>query len=225
MNIFDINYIVFTAAGYPVSFIELAGTISGFACVYLTAKERVICWPVGIVNIVFFFFMFYQVRLYSDMLLQVYFLVTTIYGWWRWTHPNSDSERDGKDELRVTDLTAGQFAFLIALCSASTFLLGALMSDIHTLLPSIFREPAAYPYADAFTTVFSVAAQIIMAMKKRQCWLLWITVDIAAAAVYFLKGINRVAIEYILFGIIAAAGFINWTGIRNSYSGTAEAAA
>ena len=67
--ILSIKSIAFEVIGYKMSYVELIGTFFGLICVWLTAKEKILCWPIGIINIVFFAILFYQVRLYSDMIL------------------------------------------------------------------------------------------------------------------------------------------------------------
>lgn len=218
MNLFDIHFIVFNMFDYPVSLLELTGTLTGLACVYLTAKEKISCWPVGIVNIVLFLALFYQVQLYSDMILQVFFLIMSVYGWWKWANPKTQKETDTKNELKISDLHSRGWAFWIIGIAVSTLILGFVMKDIHHYLPSVFPEPAAFPYPDALTTTLSIAATIIMALKMRACWILWITVDIIATVIYFVKGIHLVAIEYIVFGLISWNGYRTWTSIKNQYS-------
>ncbi|MBN2737485.1 MAG: nicotinamide mononucleotide transporter [Spirochaetales bacterium] len=217
LTFFDINTIAISILGYNLSWVELIGTSFGFWCVYLTAKEKILCWPIGIVNIIFFFILFYQVQLYSDMLLQFIFFVMSIFGWWKWTHPRKESLANSKRELKISDLAIMEFLIWIGLSTIAVMGLGFFMTQIHLISPLWFPEPAAYSFADAYTTVFSISAQIIMALKKRQCWLFWIAVDLVACVVYFLKGINFVAIEYIFFTIIAYFGYMNWTKETRAY--------
>ena len=217
MNIFDINFIVLTIFNYDLSLVELIGTVFGLACVYLTAKEKVLCWPVGIVNIIFFFFLFYQSQFYSDMYLQIYFLVMSIYGWWMWTHPVKNN-KDKKNELKVTDLSKKNLIIILSLSAATIIINGFLMTKIHIVLPEYFPEPAAYPFGDAFTSVLSIVATVLLARKKRESWLMWIAVDSVAIVLYFRRGIILTAILYIIFGIIATFGYINWTKIMKDYS-------
>jgi nicotinamide mononucleotide transporter len=66
--------------------------------VILAARGKVSNYPVGLINIIFFFVVFYQVQLYSDMALQVYFFIINVYGWWKWLHPKADEAR-GKNEI------------------------------------------------------------------------------------------------------------------------------
>jgi nicotinamide mononucleotide transporter len=82
MHYLSISTVFFTVLGYPMSYIEFFGTVFNIWCVYLTAKGKVLSWPIGMAGIVLYFFLFYQIRLYSDLLEQVYFFVMSIYGWW-----------------------------------------------------------------------------------------------------------------------------------------------
>jgi nicotinamide mononucleotide transporter len=217
MEIFNINFILFTLAGYPVSAVELIGTISGLLCVVYCAKGAVAGWPLGIVNAVFFFILFYQVRLYPDMFLQVYFLLTSLYGWWRWKNPKTVSETDSRSELKISAMSSRAFLLLGTAALTATAAAGYFISGIHNLLPSIFPEPSSFPYADSFVAVMSVTAQILLSLKKRETWILWIITDAAAASIYFMKGIYLVGIEYVIFGLIASAGLWNWTRIFSNY--------
>ncbi len=217
MNIFNINFIVLTILDYELSLLELIGTVSGLACVYLTAKEKVICWPVGIINIIFFFFMFYQSQFYSDMYLQIYYLIMSIYGWWMWTHPVKNN-KDIKNELKVTDFSKKNLILILSLAAAAVIINGFLMTKIHFILPDYFPEPAAYPFGDAFTTVFSIVATVLLARKKRESWLMWIVVDVVAVVLYFLRELYLTSVLYIIFGFIAVFGYINWTKIIKGYN-------
>ena len=223
MFLFDINSIAFSLLGYSLSYLELIGTVSGIFCVWLTAKEKVICWPVGIVNIVFFFILFYQVQLYSDMLLQFFFFVMTLYGWWKWTHPKTRELENKNKELKITKLSLKQIFIIAGSSVFASILLGTLMKNIHILLPKIFPKPADMPYPDAFITIFSITANLLMTVKKIECWILWVLVDIASVFLYVAKGVNLVALEYVLFGLIAAFGFYNWRNEQKTYSLTPEA--
>jgi len=223
-GLFDLNVTALTLLGYKLSYLELVGTLSGLACVWLTARENVWCWPVGIVNIAFFFVMFYQLRLYSDMFLQVYFLATSVYGWWKWTHPRTPEEANKRNELRISMIAAPSLLALLAVCAVSIAAFGALISNVHVLLPGLFPERAAFPYADSVVAVLSVAAQFIMARKKLECWLFWMAVDALALGIYFLKGVNLVAVEYFVFGCIALYGFLGWRKEHHSYKISGAAA-
>lgn len=198
----DINHIVFEIWGYPVSYIELIGTVFGLISVFLAAKTNILTWPTGILNEAAFFIIFFQVQLYSDMLLQVFFFAVTLYGWYFW--------KKEEEEKKVRSLAPKMWTpYLLALVGG-TILLGFFMQNIHTIFPNYFPEKAAYPFADAFTTTASILATILLSRKLIQTWYFWITVDAIAVGLYFMKDIKLIAIEYIIFLIICIFGLIKW---------------
>ncbi len=217
MNFFSVNLILFSIAGYPVSSVELIGTLSGFLCVIYSARGAIISWPLGIINSIFFFTLFYQMRLYPDMFLQIYFLITSIFGWWRWSNPKNEFETDNRDELKISSLGLYAFAPLSTAAIAVSAISGFFISGIHISIPSLFPEPSSFPYADSVVAILSITAQILLSLKKSEAWILWIIVDAAASIIYFKKGIYLVGIEYVIFGIIASAGLWNWKRILSNY--------
>jgi nicotinamide mononucleotide transporter len=209
---FSIDYIVFEIWGYPLSLVELLGTLSGLVSVWLATRGNILTWATGIVNEFFFFLLFYQYRLYSDMLLQVFFFILTLYGWFQWRQREAGNEKPIRVLSGQWRLIGGMVLLL------GTIGLGAVMGRIHLWLPGWFPEPAAYPWADAFTTVGSVMATFLLARKRLETWWLWIAVDVVAVVVYFLKDIRFVGLEYVVFLVLASWGLYNWTKIRRSYA-------
>ena len=217
MRFFDINNIFFEVMGYPMSYLEFFGTLAGALAIWLSAKAIVWSWPIGIINVVLFFFLFYQVQLYPDMFLQVFFFVTNLMGWWRWTHPGK-FEADRKAELRVSHMRPRQFVLIVLLGLTGTFLFGSFAENIHEFFPRLFSKPSAFPYLDSFVTVVSVITTFLMINKKIESWILWILVDAIATYMYFVKGIRFVALEYLAFCFIAAFGLWNWMREYRSYA-------
>jgi nicotinamide mononucleotide transporter len=84
LELLSVNTIAFTVIGYPMSYIELVGTLLYLASVWLIARKNMLTWPVGIVSVLLYMALFYQIRLYSDALEQVYYLGASVYGWWYW---------------------------------------------------------------------------------------------------------------------------------------------
>lgn len=216
-DFFDIQNIFFELLGYPISYLEFFGTVAGAVAVWLSARANLWSWPIGIVYVVLSFFLFYQVQLYPDMFLQIFFFVTNLMGWWRWTHPKT-GEEDKRNELRVSWVPLNVLIIFSIGAAISTFLFGSFASNLHTLFPSLFNLPSAYPYLDSFVTVISILATYLMIQKKVECWLAWWLADIVAAWLYLTKGIYLISIEYFVFCIIAAFGFWRWRSEFNQYS-------
>ncbi|MDW8331850.1 MAG: nicotinamide riboside transporter PnuC [Cyclobacteriaceae bacterium] len=209
MDFFQIHNTFFELWDYPMSYLEFFGTVAGFVAVYLASRAHIWSWPIGIINVVLFFFLFYQVQLYPDMFLQVFFFVTNLMGWWRWTHPRP-FEEDRKKQLKVSFMPRRQLLQVVVLGLTGTVLMGALASRLHEWFPVIFHKPSAFPYLDSFVTVMSILTTFLMIEKKIESWIIWIVVDAVATGMYFVKGIKFVALEYLIFCFIAAYGFRNW---------------
>jgi nicotinamide mononucleotide transporter len=217
MYFFDIDNIFFEVLGYRMSYIEFFGTIAGAIAVWLSAKANIWSWPIGLINVTLFFFLFFQVQLYPDMFLQIFFFVTNLIGWWRWANPKP-GEEDRKHELKVSFMKWQQFLLLTVLGVTGTFIFGTFAENLHELFPKIFNRPSAFPYLDSFVTVMSVITTFFMIQKKIESWILWIVVDVIATYMYFVKGIKFVAVEYLVFCFIAAFGLYHWVKEYRSYN-------
>jgi nicotinamide mononucleotide transporter len=209
MQLFNINFVILKVLDYPLSLAELLGTIFGLWSVILAARGKVSNYPVGLINVIFFFVVFYQVRLYSDMFLQVYFFIISVYGWWKWLHPKAD-ETKGKNELKITIFGLKTDIVILAIIAAGVAVFGTLIKNLHLLLPAVFQHPAAFPYYDSFVAVASVVAMYLLARKKLENWALWIVIDAFCIVLYFLKGIKLMSLEYLIFFVVATFGFIRW---------------
>ncbi len=202
MHFFEINNIAFNCLGYPVSFVELIGTFFGLISVYYATRANILTWTTGLVNEVFLFILFYQVQLYADMFLQVYFLLVTLYGWYNWNKKSIENRI-----IKLNNRTKLLLLTVIILCSLIS---GIILSNIHLYLPTFFKIQAAYPYIDSFVMVSSVIATVLLAKKKIENWYLWITVNVICVILYYKKGIYFLSLEYFIFLGLASYGLYNW---------------
>lgn len=143
VEFFSITNTFFELWGYPMSYLEFFGTVAGFVAVYLASRAHIWSWPIGIINVTLFFFLFYQVQLYPDMFLQVFFFITNLMGWWRWIHPKP-YEEDNKKQLRVSLMKRKQILGIGLTGLAGTLVMGAAASRLHEWLPVIFTNPAPF---------------------------------------------------------------------------------
>jgi nicotinamide mononucleotide transporter len=219
-DFFDINVIFFTVWGYSMSYLEFTGAVLGAVATFLAARANVWSWPIGAASVTLFFFLFYQIQLYPDMFLQVFFLVTNLQGWWRWTHPKA-GEADAQNELRITRLM-GKPLYLSLLGSfVATLALGTFAQNLHIWFPVAFSQPSAFPYLDSFTTVMSILGTFMMIQKKLECWWVWLLVDLISTYIYYIKGVKFVSLEYAVFCLVAFQGAWYWTREYRSYSNQA----
>jgi nicotinamide mononucleotide transporter len=162
----------------------------------MTAREHIWAWPIGLVNVGCFFFMFWEAKLYADMTLQVFFFVLSIYGWVVWL-----TKREGA-KVRPTRTITWRLSVVLGLLLITVTLIWVYVLKHFT--------DASIPYADAFIATLSLLAQYLLSSKVLENWLCWVAVDVLSIAMYFYKGLNGVAFLYVIFLIIAAAGYISW---------------
>ncbi len=210
MSVFDVSNVFFTILGYKMSHIEFWATLSGGVAVWLSAKENIWSWIIGLINVTLAFFMFFQIQLYPDMLLQIFFFITNIVGFLQWKYPKLENA-NSKNELKISKLSVRQFSLMTAAGIACTLALGTFSSKLHYLAPQIFSLPSAFPYLDSFTTIMSVVATFMLIKKKVEAWWIWLVVDIIATYMYYIKEVKLYALLYLIFVIIAAFGAKEWT--------------
>jgi nicotinamide mononucleotide transporter len=177
------------------SWLEWIGTVSGFACVYLAAKQHMLNWPVSIVSVVAYAVLFYDYQLFGDAVLQIYFLSTAIYGWYYWI------KRKQEHEKPIVSLSKKEFALAVGGIAVLSVLLGMFLDHF---------TPTNVPYADGFCTAMSFVAQYLMTRKVLQNWILWIVVDACYVPLYIYKDLYLTAVLYTLFLAIAAMGYLDW---------------
>jgi nicotinamide mononucleotide transporter len=210
MNFFDITNIFFEFLGVKMSFLEFYATLTGLVAVILSVRENVWSWILGLVNVILAFIMFYQIQLYPDMFLQVFFFITNIMGFWQWKFPK-EQEANLRNELKISQLSLKKLVFYSFIGLICTFLLGTFAKNLSEWLPELFSKPSAFPYMDSFTTVMSIFATFLLIRKKIEAWWMWLAVDLISTYMYFVKDVKLYSLLYAIFCIIALFGAINWT--------------
>lgn len=217
-NFFSVDTIFFTLLNYPMSYLEFFGTIFTGWSVYLAAKNKVITWPIGLVGIILYGFLFYQIHLYSDLIEQVYYFITTFWGWYLWLKPKTQAELDSHNqELKVSTISKQELIGTSVIIIALSYLLGLFMSKVHLIFPTYFPVAASFPYLDSFTTVLSFIATIFLARRKIENWHLWIIVDVIGIWLYYQKDVIFLSLLYLAFLINAFYGLAKWKRVREQY--------
>jgi len=205
-NFLSVDNIAFTIIGYPMSYVEFLGTVLLLWSVWLVAKRNILTWAIGIISGVLFTILFYQIRLYSDTIEQVYCIGASIYGWWIWN-------KSPKDNGQITDVkysNSKNLILWIVFTAIISVVFGFLMSRIHIFLPVLFPEAASFPYIDALTTIMTFSAMWLMAQKKIENWIYWIIVDIIGIWLYFVKDVKFISLLYVILLIMAFNGLRTW---------------
>jgi nicotinamide mononucleotide transporter len=175
--------------------LELAGMIATILGIWLTTKRLLICWPVVLAADFLYLAVFYRAQLFSDALLQVFFVAFTMYGWWHWW-------RGVRAEGEVTIAPLSLRGWIVGLVAgaAGAVLLGELM----------VRVGAALPHLDATLTSYSLVASWWGARKHIANWWLWIAVDTVYIGEYLFKGLQATALLYAGLVVLAVLGLRDW---------------
>jgi len=188
-----------------MTILEAVAVLFGVLCVWLTIRQNIWCWPTGLVQVAIYIYIFFEVKLYSDLILHVIYVGLQVYGWNHWL-------RGGKDHGALVVTVLGwrcRIAWVVATL-AVTAGWGYLMHRF---------TDASVPYGDAFTTVTSLVAQWLMARKRLESWLFWIVVDVVAIGIYWYKSLVLTSGLYAIFLILATLGWFEW---RKSYKIVSE---
>ena len=176
--------------------LEIAAVLVSFTGIWLTAKRRMLCWPVNLMACALYFKLFLDVRLYADMVLQALFGIGIVYGWVNWARGREDAGVVVVEPLRVAQAVAG-----LAAGAAGALAIGWFTSH-HT--------DAALPWLDATLSSFSLVAQYWTARRHRESWLLWIAVDVVYVGLFVAKGLLPTAGLYAVMIGLAAVGYRGW---------------
>jgi nicotinamide mononucleotide transporter len=180
----------------PPSLTESLGFVTGGACVYLTVKENVWNFPVGIANSVFFLVLFASARLYGDAALQILFIVLGFQGWYLWLR-GGENRTPLHVERASRRLLFGVAASVVVATCALTLLFSYVIND-------------SAPFLDALVTALSLGAQYLLNRKAVENWWLWIVADIIQIYLYFVKELQLTAVLYFVFLALCIAGLRGW---------------
>lgn len=204
MSFFDIHTICCTLWGYSLSWLELAGVLTGLAGVTLASFGKVANFYFGLVNNILFFVIFYQCQLYSMMLLQVVYFALCCYGIYSWSKPNEKQEK-----LKISNLNIHQRIISGMMIVLAGFLWAQLVVYFAGMFPEHIEEPA-YPYIDALLTMASISGQTLLTRKKVESWGLWMIIDSSSAVFYAVMGIYFTAALYAVYFCIGTHAFFAW---------------
>lgn len=179
-----------------MSWIEWVAALLGIACVALGAVRSIWNYAFGIASVALLGFVFLDTKLYSDALLQAFYVAANFYGLVNWRRSQAETGTVLVETMRVSARLHWCFVSIVAIG-----LWGALMH---------FYTDASYPWPDAAISITSVVAQILMARRKLENWILWIAVDLASIPLYAAKGLWVIMGLYVVYLGLAIWGYLDW---------------
>lgn len=178
--------------------------VFGILSVYYAKKENILVYPTGIIATVITVYLLYMAGYFADMTLNVYFSIMSIYGWINWSR-----RKENDYVVKISRTNSKQKAIGVLLF----FLTIVVTYFVYHLFG---KEIQPENYIDIFTSGLFFTGMWYMAMKKIENWTLWIIADIIAVPLYAYRGLGMLALQYVIFTILAILAYIEWRKILNN---------
>lgn len=203
--------------------LEILAAIFGIASVFYARKESILVFPTGIISTAIYVYLLSQWTLYGDLIINIYYTIMSVYGWYMWAKVDGDQNRipisrtNTKDKFKAFGIFAFTSVFVIVVYRYYNVMpnhLGFTESvnyAIEKLSSGNLEEfRSATPYLDTFTTGIFFAGMWLMANKKIENWTLWIIGDVVSIPLYLVKGYGFTAIQYTVFLVLAIMAYFTW---------------
>lgn len=169
----------------------------GIVSVYLSVKERIWAWPTSLVNVLLYFGIFAEQRLYAQSGLQLFYAGIALYGWYHWLFGGAE-----RSPLRVSRTPRRE---AVALAAAALLVALGLGFGLERW------TDASVPWLDAALTAGALCAQFMMSRKYVENWSIWIALDVAYITLFVSRGLYLTAFLYAVFLMLSARGHVTWT--------------
>ena len=178
-----------------MSALEVCAVILALIYVLLAIQQLRACWIAAIASAALYILIFWQVQLYLEAALQIFYIAMSVYGWAAW-RPN---EAQSVAAIRTWPLPYhGAVCFAVLLASMA---LGSVMDSL---------TDAASPYVDAATTVSALLATWMVAQRLLENWLYWIAIDLASVGLYLSRDLTLTAGLFAAYVVLAGLGYRTW---------------
>ena len=170
----------------------------GIISVIYAKKENILVYPTGIICTVITVYILYKAQYFGDMMMNIYYSLMSIYGWWNWSRIENDKYLLKITRFSKNDLGLTVFLFLLTV---------TITYAVYTFNLTEIKIPN---YIDIFTSGIFFTAMWLMANKKLESWVFWIIGDIITVPLYAYRGLGMLSLQYIIFTILAIQGYIEW---------------
>jgi nicotinamide mononucleotide transporter len=178
---------------YSTSMLEWIGFITSLIYVFLASKQSNLCWIFAIISSTIYVYLCYQIQLFLESQLQIYYVVIALYGWFKWEIPEK--------KLSIISWKLKKHLQIIFLLILFSFILGFIFKTYTSQF---------YPYIDASIFVFSIFSTYLITLKLLENWIYFIVIDIVSSFVFWFRGLELTSFLYIFYTVFAIYGFLQW---------------
>lgn len=179
--------------------IETIAVVTGLLSVWYSKKINVLVFPIGIISVLLYVFIFIKNGLFANAVINFLYFVISVFGWWNWVKATSNEQRaTSNDNLQVTFLTKKHRLLTLAIVFVLLVISKIFTTDTPTFL-------------DYFTGVLGLGGMLLTALKKVENWVLYLLCDIILIPLCIVNGLYLTVLQYIIYAIIAVMGYISWS--------------
>ena len=176
--------------------LEIFATIFGLLSVWFSMRENILVFPTGIINTSIYVYILFFAGLYGDMSINAYYFAMSIYGWYKWSQKTDDTHY-----IPIRNSTKREKVYSLVLLISSFVIISFILENYTS---------STVPYIDAFTTSIFFVGMWLMAKKVIDNWIYWIIGNIITIPLYIYKGLTITSFQYLIFTILAIAGYFAW---------------
>jgi nicotinamide mononucleotide transporter len=178
--------------------LEIVAVIFGFLSVWFSKQNNILVFPTGMISTAIFVYLLLKWSLLGDMMINAYYFIMSIYGWYIWTR-----KVDATHVTPIRYTTRKEHLY-------SIFIFAATLVFVYIVYESFDKWNSWTAYVDTITTAVFFVGMWLMAKRKIENWLYWIVGDIISVPLYFYKGFTFTSFQYLIFTLIAIFGYFAW---------------
>ena len=188
--------------------LEITGVVFGLLSVWFSKNNNILVFPTGMISTSIFVYLLYKWILLGDMMINGYYFIISIYGWYIWTRKQNNVVTP-ISTLNYNEKKISIFIFIFS------------MIFVYLVYVYFDKWDSFTAYIDNFTTAIFFVGMWLMAKRKIESWIFWIIGDVISIPLYFYKGLTFTSLQYLIFTFIAIAGYYSWKKILNKSNQTA----
>ena len=194
----DIFFSQYSEYSFLNIFLESMGVFFGFLSVWFSKKNNILVYPSGMVSTSIYVYLLYSWGLIGDMLINAYYFIISIYGWYYWSRSENGNTLNEISIMNKGDKKTIIILFIFAIIFV--FYIYSLSGKLNSVVAIV----------DTITTAIFFSGMWLMAKRKIENWIFWIVGDIISIPLYLYKGLVLTSFQYLVFTLIAIAGYFSW---------------
>ncbi len=178
--------------------LEIVAVLFGFLSVWYSKQNKILVFPTGMISTSIFVYLLFNWGLLGDMMINGYYFIMSVYGWYIWTrkvdasHVTQISRTNSKEKKQSIVIFFATIIFVFIVYHYND------------------KWSSWTAYVDTITTAIFFVGMWLMAKRKIENWIYWIIGDIISVPLYLYKGLAFTSIQYLGFTFIAIYGYIAW---------------